>query len=105
MAAIETQEGLYTMAMSSAAVEDALRSLPDWSRDGNAIAREFRFGSFREAISFIVRLSFEAEQRDHHPELANVYNRVTIRLSTHDAGGITEKDFDLARAIDAVNWT
>lgn len=93
------------MAMSDAAIEGALRSLPDWAREGDAIVREFRFGSFREAISFIVRISFEAEQRDHHPELANVYNRVTIRLSTHDAGGITEKDFDLARAIDAVNWT
>jgi 4a-hydroxytetrahydrobiopterin dehydratase len=93
------------MAMSGTAIEEALRSLPSWSRDGNAISREFKFGSFREAISFIVRISFEAEQRDHHPELANVYNRVTVRLSTHDAGGITEKDFDLARAIDAINWT
>jgi 4a-hydroxytetrahydrobiopterin dehydratase len=93
------------MAMSDAAIEEALRSLSTWSRDGDAITREFRFGSFREAISFVVRISFEAEQRDHHPELANVYNRVTVRLSTHDAGGITEKDFDLARAIDAINWT
>lgn len=93
------------MAMSDAAIEAALRLLPEWTREGDAMRREFKFGSFREAISFIVRISFEAEQRDHHPELANVYNRVTIRLSTHDAGGITEKDFDLARAIDAVNWT
>jgi 4a-hydroxytetrahydrobiopterin dehydratase len=93
------------MTMSNDAIEDALRSLPGWSREGDAIRREFTFGSFREAISFIVRISFEAEQRDHHPELANVYNRVTVRLSTHDAGGITEKDFDLAAAIDAINWT
>jgi 4a-hydroxytetrahydrobiopterin dehydratase len=93
------------MAMSDNAIEEALRSFPGWSREGDAIGREFRFGSFREAISFIVRISFEAEQRDHHPELANVYNRVTVRLSTHDVGGITEKDFDLARAIDAINWT
>jgi 4a-hydroxytetrahydrobiopterin dehydratase len=93
------------MTMSHSAIEESLRSLPGWARDGNAIRREFKFGSFREAISFIVRISFEAEQRDHHPELANVYNRVTISLSTHDAGGITEKDFDLARAIDSINWT
>jgi 4a-hydroxytetrahydrobiopterin dehydratase len=91
--------------MTDAGIEEALRSLPGWARDGDAIRREYTFGSFREAISFVVRISFEAEQRDHHPELSNVYNRVTIRLSTHDAGGITEKDFDLARAIDAINWT
>ena len=93
------------MPVSNAAIEEGLRSLPGWSRDGDAIRREFKFGSFREAISFVVRISFEAEQRDHHPEISNVYNRVTIRLSTHDAGGITDKDFDLARAIDAINWT
>jgi 4a-hydroxytetrahydrobiopterin dehydratase len=93
------------MTMPDGAIEQAIHSLRGWSRDGSAIYREFKFGSFREAISFIVRISFEAEQRDHHPELANVYNRVTVRLSTHDAGGITEKDFDLARAIDAINWT
>jgi len=92
------------MALSDAEVDNALGSLRDWRREGNAIEREYRFGSFREAISFIVRLAFEAEQRDHHPELANVYNRVTIRLTTHDAGGVTEKDIELARAIDGVSW-
>jgi 4a-hydroxytetrahydrobiopterin dehydratase len=93
------------MALTNQQIDEGLASLAGWARDGNAIRREFKFGSFREAVSFIVRISFEAEQRDHHPELANVYNRVTIRLSTHDAGGVTEKDFDLARAIDAINWT
>jgi 4a-hydroxytetrahydrobiopterin dehydratase len=92
------------MAMSDNEVVSGLRDLEGWSREGNAIQREFRFGSFREAISFIVRIAFEAEQRDHHPELANVYNRVTIALSTHDADGVTEKDFDLARAINAIAW-
>ena len=92
------------MALSDAEVDNALGSLRDWRSEGNAIEREYRFGSFREAISFIVRLAFEAEQRDHHPELANVYNRVTIRLTTHDAGGVTEKDIELARAIDGVSW-
>ncbi|MGH2586006.1 MAG: 4a-hydroxytetrahydrobiopterin dehydratase [Dehalococcoidia bacterium] len=93
------------MALNDAAIDEGLRSLNGWTRDGDTIRRDLTFGSFREAISFIVRIAFEAEQRDHHPDLANVYNRVTIRLSTHDAGGITEKDFDLARAIDRITWT
>ena len=86
------------MTMSDDALEVALATLAGWKREGNAIAREFRFGSFREAVAFIVRVGFEAEQRDHHPEIWNVYNRVRITLSTHDAGGVTEKDFNLARA-------
>lgn len=92
------------MALSDAEIDAGLQSLDGWSREGNAIRRQLQFGSFREAISFIVRIAFEAEQRDHHPELTNVYNRVTIALSTHDAGGVTEKDFDLARAINAIAW-
>jgi 4a-hydroxytetrahydrobiopterin dehydratase len=92
------------MAMSEQEIDERLRPLSGWSRDGDAIRREFRFDSFREAMSFIVRVGFEAEQRDHHPELCNVYNRVTIRLSTHDAGGVTDKDFDLAQALDQINW-
>jgi 4a-hydroxytetrahydrobiopterin dehydratase len=91
------------MAMSDGEIDTALQSLPQWRRDGNAIVRECRLGSFREAIAFIVRIAFEAEQRDHHPDLRNVYNRVTIRLSTHDAGGVTEKDLELARAIDGIS--
>ena len=90
------------MTLSVGEIDSALQSLPQWRREGNAIAREFRFGSFREAIAFIVRIAFEAEQRDHHPELRNVYNRVTVRLSTHDAGGVTEKDVELARAIEGI---
>ena len=91
------------MALSDGEIDAALQSLPQWRRDGNAIVREFRLGSFREAVALIVRIAFEAEQRDHHPDLQNVYNRVTIRLSTHDAGGVTEKDIELARAIDALH--
>ena len=90
------------MALSNLQIDEGLASLSTWSRDGNAIVREFRFGSFREAISFIVRISFEAEQRDHHPELTNVYNRVTVDLTTHDAGGITARDVDLARHMNTL---
>ncbi len=90
------------MTLSDDAIEAALTTLAGWKREGNAITREFRFGSFREAIAFIVRVGFEAEQRDHHPEIWNVYSRVRITLSTHDAGGVTEKDFELARAVAGI---
>ena len=89
------------MVMTESEIDQRLQSLQGWRRDGNAIAKEIRFGSFREAIAFLVRIAFEAEQRDHHPEITNVYDRVTIKLWTHVAGGVTEKDFDLARAIEA----
>jgi 4a-hydroxytetrahydrobiopterin dehydratase len=89
-------------AMSADQIDAGLQSLTGWSRAGNAIAKEYRFANFRAAVAFLVRVGFEAEQRDHHPEIFNVYNRVTITLSTHDAGGVTDKDFDLARAIDTV---
>lgn len=70
------------------------------------MVKEFSFGSFREAISFMVRVSFEAETRDHHPEWTNVYDRVVIRLSTHAAGRrVTHRDVDLAQQIERINWT
>jgi 4a-hydroxytetrahydrobiopterin dehydratase len=79
-----------------------LGSLPDWRRDGDAIMRDLRFPSFMDAIRFIDRVAVLAEDADHHPELTNVYWNVGVRLTTHDAGGITRRDLDLARAIDAV---
>ena len=83
----------------------ALAALPGWSFEDDSLVKTFRFGSFREAISFIVRLSFEAEERNHHPELANIYNRVDIRLRTHDAGNkVTESDLALAQAIENLSW-
>ena len=88
------------MVTSDEAMEAGLAALAGWRHEGNAITREFRFSGFREAIAFIVRVAFEAEQRDHHPEIWNVYNRVRLTLSTHDAGGVTEKDFELARAVE-----
>lgn len=70
---------------------------------GNRISREFRFSNFRTAMGFIVRVGFEAEAMDHHPELFNVYDRVAIALTTHDAGDrVTETDLDLARRINAL---
>lgn len=72
-----------------------------WSRaDDGAIEKTFRFEGFAEAFSFMTRVAFAAEVADHHPEWSNVYNRVAVRLTTHDAGGLTDKDIVLARAME-----
>ena len=68
--------------------------------DGKAILKSFKFRNFRDAIAFMLRVAFEAEALDHHPEWSNVYNRVAVRLTTHDTGGLTEKDFALAEKMD-----
>jgi 4a-hydroxytetrahydrobiopterin dehydratase len=89
--------------LTNAEIEAGLRDLPGWSYEDDRLTRALRFGSFREAMGFIVRLAFEAEALDHHPELVNIYNRVTLHLNTHDAGGkVTEMDFRLARAIENI---
>lgn len=83
----------------------ALETLPGWSLFGDALTKSYTFGSFREAMSFMVRVGFEAEALDHHPEWTNVYNRVAIRLNTHDAGDkVTAKDVKLAHRIQEVSW-
>ena len=82
-----------------------LRALPEWSlaRDGKAIERKFEFADFSEAFAFMTRVALIAEKAGHHPDWSNVYNRVSIRLSTHDAGGVTDKDIGLATRIDALD--
>ena len=95
------------MAKSLSALEiaEALSVLPGWTVEEEALSKGFKFASFREAMSFMVRVSFEAEAMDHHPEWTNVYNRVVIRLNTHDAGGkVTAKDVALAGKIQAISW-
>ena len=83
----------------------ALAALPGWALTGDALAKEFKFGSFREAMAFMVRVSYEAEAMDHHPDWTNVYNRVAIRLSTHAAGGkVTALDVELAHKIQRISW-
>ncbi len=84
------------------AVDEALAELGDWERDGDAIVRELHFETFRDAIAFIVRVADVAEAADHHPELTNVYANVEVRLTSHDVGGVTDRDVSLARAIDEV---
>ncbi len=80
----------------------ALTSLPDWTLadDGLAINRKIKFTDFAEAFGFMTRVAILAEKADHHPEWFNVYNRVEIRLTTHDAGGLSKRDVALAKAID-----
>ena len=77
-----------------------LGALPGWELEGNAIRRQFTFGGFAEAVSFVVRLGFAAESADHHPDILINYKRVTLTYSTHSAGGLTEKDFEGAREAD-----
>ncbi|MBK8845328.1 MAG: 4a-hydroxytetrahydrobiopterin dehydratase [Bacteroidetes bacterium] len=74
-----------------------------WNEENNALVKTFQFKNFADAFSFMTRVAFEAEAMNHHPEWTNVYNKVTIKLSTHDAGNmITEKDRMLAQRIDSV---
>ena len=82
----------------------ALTSLPDWTLrdDGQAIVRKLTFGDFGEAFGFMTRVAIAADKADHHPEWCNVYNRVEITLTTHDAGGLSKRDIALAEAIDAM---
>ena len=86
--------------MSPAEIESALSQRPDWRLVGNAIRREFKFADFTEAFAFMTRSALVAEKLDHHPEWSNVYNRVEVELTTHDAGGLTDLDFELAGAMD-----
>ena len=82
----------------------ALTGLPDWTLrdDGQAIVRKLTFGDFGEAFGFMTRVAIAADKADHHPEWCNVYNRVEITLTTHDAGGLSKRDIALAEAIDAM---
>lgn len=86
-------------------IQAALKTLPGWHYQSDCLSKEFHFQNFREAISFIVRLSFHAEALNHHPEIRNVYHRVEIRLTTHDVGNqVTQKDLQLAQEIESFNW-
>ena len=83
---------------------EALAGLPEWKWDAahEAIRKRFTFGDFSEAFGFMTRVALAAEHADHHPEWSNVWNRVDIALTTHDAGGLTAKDVALAKRIEAL---
>jgi 4a-hydroxytetrahydrobiopterin dehydratase len=90
--------------LSGAAREAALAELSGWSpvENRDAIGKSYRFKDFVEAFGFMARVALLAEKADHHPEWSNVYNRVEIVLTTHDADGLSERDVKLAKAIDGV---
>lgn len=90
--------------LTDAERDTAMARLSEWSLrgDGLAIERTFRFADFSEAFAFMTRVALAAEKADHHPEWSNVWNRVEITLTTHDAGGLSARDVALAEAIDAM---
>lgn len=81
-------------------IKPELEQLKDWKFVKEAIEKHFEFKDFTKALAFIVQVGFIAEKQNHHPELSNVYNKVTLRLNTHTENGVTSKDIDLAKAID-----
>lgn len=97
---------MSTPRLTDVEIEAALASVPEWTRDGDAgeadqaITRCIVFRNFREVVSFLVLIAFDAEEADHHPDVTINYKRLTLRLSTHSEGGLTQKDFDLAKKID-----
>lgn len=92
--------------LSKEEIDKSLKNLSEWNFEGDKIHRDFEFADFKTALSFLVRIGFEAEDQGHHPEISNVYKSVSISLSTHDAGDkVTEKDISLAKAIDTVYKT
>ena len=90
--------------LNEGAISAALKGLPDWRYDAkaNALLRDFKFKDFSEAFGFMTRVALAAEAADHHPNWSNSYSKVAITLSTDTAGGVTEKDLSLARAIGRI---
>ena len=88
--------------LSEEEIGQELRTLDGWTREGEAIRRQFTLGGFPDAIAFVTRLAFDAEAVDHHPDITINYKRVTLSFSTHSEGGLTKKDFDGARKVEAL---
>jgi 4a-hydroxytetrahydrobiopterin dehydratase len=89
--------------LSQADVESLLAEVPGWAlrEDGKALTRTFKFADFNAAFGFMTRVALYADKADHHPEWFNVYNRVEMTLTTHDADGLSQRDADMARAIES----
>lgn len=88
--------------MTESEVQESIKRLPAWSETGGAINRTYQFGDFVEAMKFVNAIAGQAETDQHHPDILVRWNKVTLSLSTHDAGGITSKDFDFAAKADAL---
>ncbi|MFN6337110.1 MAG: 4a-hydroxytetrahydrobiopterin dehydratase [Cyanobacteriota bacterium] len=93
---------MAAIALSSAEIEELSRSLPAWTLLEGKLRREFVFEDFSEAFGFMVRVALAAESMGHHPEWSNVWNRVTIVLTTHDIGALSNLDVELAKRVDAL---
>lgn len=90
------------MKLDESTIEKKLLRFPDWEYHNGAIHAEFEFDNFKDCFSAMSRIAFECEALNHHPDWSNVYNVLKISLSTHDVGGVSEKDFKLAAAIEAI---
>lgn len=88
--------------LSQTEIDTKLNDLPEWEFKDNAIYCEIEFDNFKDCFSAMSRMAFECEALNHHPDWSNTYNLLRISLSTHDANGVTQKDFDLAHAIEAI---
>lgn len=88
--------------LSEQQIEEYLHEMEGWEYVDGAIETSFEFENFKEAFSVMTRIAFECEAQNHHPDWNNVYNSLNIRLSTHDADGVTEKDFKLAKSIEQI---
>jgi 4a-hydroxytetrahydrobiopterin dehydratase len=90
------------MKLSTTDIDARLSSVPGWTRQGDVLTRQFTFKGFPDAIAFVTRLAFDAEAADHHPDLHVNYKRVTVTWTSHDQGGITEKDFEGVQKTDEI---
>ena len=88
--------------LSQEQIEQQLLRFPDWEYFDNAIHAEFEFENFKDCFSAMSRIAFECEALNHHPDWTNIYNVLSISLTTHSANGVTEKDFELAKAIESI---
>ncbi len=88
--------------LTESALEGALPGLAGWTIDRGKLFREFVFDDFNQAFGFMTRVALVAESMDHHPDWSNVYNKVRVHLTTHEAGGLTQRDLDLAARMDAL---
>jgi len=90
------------MKLSSEQISEELKNLPGWSVKDEKLHKDFEFGDFNEAFGFMTRAAMEIEKMNHHPEWFNVYNKLSVDLMTHDAGGITENDIQLAKILNSL---
>ncbi len=90
------------MKLSQTDIDEELKNLPGWSIVNEKLHKEFQFDSFNQAFGFMTRAAMEIEKMNHHPEWFNVYNKITIELTTHDAGGITKNDVNLAKILNSL---